>query len=61
MKNKNTTLTSLRLKNSIHEGFKNTCETNNLSISKTIETLIMLFLSDFPLQCRVLREAHIRK
>lgn len=59
-KNKNTTLTSLRLKNSIHEGLKATVEANGLSISKTLETLVLLFLSDFQLQCRVLREAHLK-
>ena len=59
-KNKNTTLTSFRLKNSIHEGFKHTCEGNKLSISKTLETLVMLFQSDYDLQNRVLREAHLK-
>jgi hypothetical protein len=61
MKNKNTTLTSLRLKNSIHEGFKNTCEASDRSISRVLETLVTLFLSDFDLQVRVLRESAIKR
>ena len=58
--NKNTTLTSVRLKNSIHEGFKATCETHKLSISKTLDILVLLFLSDYELQNRVFREAHFK-
>jgi len=59
-RNKNTTLTSFRLKNSIHEGFKVTCETNSLSISKILETLVTLFLSDYSLQYRTIREAQLK-
>ena len=51
-----TTLTGVRLKHSLHEQFKQTCEANNISISKTIKTLIVLFLNDTGLQQRVLNE-----
>jgi hypothetical protein len=55
-----TTLTSFRLKKSLHEGFKHTCEVHDQSISKVLETLVMLFLSDYQLQHRVLFEARLK-
>jgi len=55
-----TTLTSVRLKTSIHEGLKQTSEANKVSISKVLGVLTDLFLSDYELQQRVFREAKLK-
>jgi hypothetical protein len=44
------------MKHPLHDAFKQTCEANNTSISKTLKTLVVLFLHDSELQQRVLRE-----
>ena len=50
--------TSLRLKEATHKDFKQTCEANKTSISKILKTLVVLFLNDYGLQQRVLKEAN---
>ena len=57
--NKFTTLTSVRMPNNLHDTFKHTVTTNNLSISKCLETLVRLYISDYELQNRVRRGAHL--
>ena len=46
--------TTVRLNPAIHEDLKATCEDNKVSMSKTIQTLIALFLKDHSHQERVL-------
>lgn len=55
-----TTLTGLRLRNSLHKDLQGICDINHLSISKVLGKFIELFLNDDVLQERVIREATLR-
>jgi len=47
----------LRLNKSLKEEFKHICDVNHVTISKVLQTMIVLFMNDFEFQRRVLREA----
>jgi antitoxin component of RelBE/YafQ-DinJ toxin-antitoxin module len=49
-----------RISESTHAEIKQVCEASNISISKTIKTLIELFLHDADLQQRIFKEAKIK-
>jgi len=49
-------LTNFHIDPKLHKELKETCEANNISIGKTLKTLIDLFLHDADLQQRILKE-----
>lgn len=55
-----TKTTTIRLNPTTREEFKQTCHDNKVSMSKTIQTLIALFLNDHGVQETVLKETRLK-